>query len=199
MGGAFTFTVLEHFESMSLNLWCRDEVYLVYKRSTTAHSIYLCVEVDGILLLRLHLGDSIDVVLVADLDLARSQSDHTRLDADGLELRAAKLIGAARQLLPVDTLVDGHLSRVDAHDLGAGLLVRQGELDLPVKTAGTEQGGIQDVDTVGRSEHLDAVVGREAVELVEKLQHGSLDLTITGLLGVETFCAYCVELVDEDD
>lgn len=38
-GGTFTFTVLEHFESMSLNLWCRDEVYLVYERSTTAHSI----------------------------------------------------------------------------------------------------------------------------------------------------------------
>ena len=39
--GAFTITVLEHFESMSLNLWGRDEVYLVCKHSTTAHSIYL--------------------------------------------------------------------------------------------------------------------------------------------------------------
>ena len=39
--GAFTTTFLEHFESMSLNLWGRDEVYLVCKHSTTAHSIYL--------------------------------------------------------------------------------------------------------------------------------------------------------------
>lgn len=63
---------------MSLDLLCRDEVYLVvqaqrgsmYMHPTRNPSTNLSVEVDSILLLRLYLRNSIDVVLVADLVLA---------------------------------------------------------------------------------------------------------------------------------
>ena len=47
--------------------------------------------------------------------------------------------------------------------------------------------------------YLDFFGGAEAVELVEQLQHGSLDLSLSGLLGVEPLGADGVQLVDEDD
>lgn len=62
---------------MSLDLWCREEFYLVVQvQHDSIHMLPthaaqpmhpLSVEVHSILLLRLHLSDSIDVVLVADL------------------------------------------------------------------------------------------------------------------------------------
>ena len=52
------------------------------------------------------------------------------------------------ELVEVDVLADVHLSRVDLHDSGSGLLGRTRELDLPVETAGTEQSRIQNVDTI---------------------------------------------------
>lgn len=152
-----------------------------------------------ILLLGLHLRDRIDVVLVSDLVHTLPQRDHTGLHADSLEHGASELVRAARQLGPVDAVVDRHLARVDAEDLRARLLVGQGELDLAVQTARTEQGRVEDVDTVRGREHLHAVVRGETVQLIEELQHGSLHLTVTGLLRVKTLGADGIQLVDEDD
>ena len=47
--------------------------------------------------------------------------------------------------------------------------------------------------------YLDVIVGRESVELIEQLQHGSLHLSVSSLLGVEPLGADGVQLVDEDD
>jgi hypothetical protein len=152
-----------------------------------------------ILLLGLYFSDGVDVVLVPDLVLAHAQGDHASLDAHGLEHGTAELVRAARQLAPVDRRVDLHLARVDLENLGASLLVGQRELDLAVKTAGPEQGGIQDVDTVRGGDDLDPVVRGEAVELVEKLQHGPLYFTVAALLAVETLGTNGIQLVDEDD
>ncbi len=138
-------------------------------------------------------------MLVSDLVLAGTQRNHTGLDADRLEHGAAKLVGAACQLAPVDTVGDLHLSRVDLEDLGAGLLVGQREFDLAVQTAGTQQGRVEDVDTICRGEDLDSVVRGETVQLVEKLQHGSLNFSVATLLAVETLGAHGIQLVNEDD
>ena len=98
-----------------------------------------------LLLLGLHLGDGVDVVLVADLALPGAQGDHAGLDANGLKHGATELIGAAGELTPVDSRVDAHLARVDLENLGAGLLVRQRELDLAINTAWAEQGRVQNI------------------------------------------------------
>jgi hypothetical protein len=151
------------------------------------------------LLLRLDFGDRINIVLVANLALSFSERNHTSLHTHSLELGTTELIRTPRQFGPVDSVVDGHLSAVNAQNLCAGLLVGQRELDLPVQTTRTEKSGIEDVDTVGGRKHLDAVVGSETIKLVQKLQHGALDFTVTTLVAVETLGADGVQLVDEDD
>jgi hypothetical protein len=65
------------------------------------------------LLLRLHLRNSIDIVLMGDFAPATPEGDHARLDTDSLEHSATELIRAAREFGPVDTLIDGHLAAVD--------------------------------------------------------------------------------------
>jgi hypothetical protein len=77
--------------------------------------------------------------------------------------------------------------------------VGQWKLDLPVQTSGTEKGGIQDIDSVCGSKNLDTVIGRETIQLVQKLQHSSLHLPVSRLFRVETLCTNCIQLVDEDD
>lgn len=153
----------------------------------------------GVLLLSLHLRNRIHVVLVVNFTLAPTEGNHTRLHADGLELRTTELIRTPRQLGPVDAIVDGHLARVDLQNVAAGLLVGQRELNLAVETAGAEEGRVQDVDAVCGGEDLDAVVGGEAVELVEKFEHGALDFTVAGFFRVESFRTNGIEFVDEDD
>ena len=138
-------------------------------------------------------------MLMADLVLAGAQGNHTSLDADGLEHGAAELVGAAGKLAPVDAGVDAHLAGVDLEDLGAGLLVGEGELDLAVEAAGAQQRRVQNVDAVRGCQHLDAVVRREPVQLVQELQHRALHLAVAALLAVEPLRAHGVQLVDEDD
>ena len=45
-----------------------------------------------------------------------------------------------------------------------------------VKTAGTHQGGVQDIGTVGGGDHDDALVGAEAVHFHQQLVQGLLSL-----------------------
>ena len=52
---------------------------------------------------------------------------------------------------------------------------------------------------VGRRDDLDVRRGREAVELVEQLEHRALDLAVARELRVEALGADGVDLVDEDD
>jgi hypothetical protein len=156
-------------------------------------------EMMAYLLLRLDFGDRVNVVLVANLALSLPERDHTSLHTHSLELRTTELVRTPCQFRPVDSVVDSHLSAVDAQNLCASLLVGQREFNLPVQTTRTEESGIEDVDTVGGCKHLDAVVGSETVKLVQKLQHGALDFTVTTLVAVETLGADGVKLVNEDD
>lgn len=68
----------------------------------------------------------------------------------------------------------------------AHLQVRQAELDLPVQTAGPHEGRVQGVRSVGGHQHLDVASWVEAVQLVNELQHGPLDLVVSAGAVVET-------------
>jgi hypothetical protein len=56
---------------------------------------------------------------------------------------------------------------VDLHDARTGLLVRQRKLNFTIETTGTEEGRVENVRSVRRSNNLDVIVLREAIELVK--------------------------------
>ena len=106
------------------------------------------------LLLGLDLKDSLHVILMVELRSPATQRYHARLHAHSFGLGSVEVVGAAGQLLVVDVGADVHLTGVNLHDAGPGLLVRHGELDLPVEATRAEQGWVQDVHPVGGSNHL---------------------------------------------
>ena len=59
------------------------------------------------------------------------------------------------------------------------LQVRQTELYLPVQTPRSHESGVQGVRPVGGHEDLDVPPGVKAVQLVDELQHGPLDLVVS--------------------
>ena len=85
---------------------------------------------------------------------------------------------------------------MNLHNARASILGRQRKLDLAVESAGPKERRVEDVDSVRRRDDLDSVVRAEAIELVEQLEHGPLDLAIARLLAVEALGADRVELVD---
>ena len=151
------------------------------------------------LLLRLHLRNGIHIMLVANPRHALPQRNHPRLHTHSLQLRAPKLVRTPRQLGPIHPVIHRHLPTMDLQDLRPRLLVRQWELNLPIQPPAPQQRRIQHIDAIRRREDFNAVVGREAIELVEEFEHRALDLPVAGFFAVEALRAHGVELVDEDD
>ncbi len=145
---------------------------------------------------RLLLG--LNEVLLAHLHPPLPQGQHPRLGADGLDVGPTQIVLAHDELLEVDVLGQGHLGRVDVEDVALGLDVRQGEFDLAIDPAGTDEGWIKALDLVGRHDDLDVAPLVESVELVEQLQHGPLDLLGPARGGVVPLGPDGVDLVDED-
>ena len=73
------------------------------------------------------------------------------------------------------------------------------EENLSVDTSGTNQRRIQGLDLVGGHDDLDVATIIETIQLVEKLQHGSLDFTFTSRRGLVTLGTDSINLVDKDD
>ena len=101
-----------------------------------------------------HLGHRHLEVLLRDVDPALPQGKHACLGAACLELRARRVGHAVRNLLQVDPARQVHLAGVDLEDVQAGGLVGVGELDFAVNAPRAEQGGVQDVNPVGRHQDL---------------------------------------------
>ena len=75
---------------------------------------------------------------------------------------------------------------MDLHNSGSGLFVGMRELDLPVESSGAEERGIEDVHAIRGRDDFDLTTRRESVQLIEKLQHRTLHLAVTGLFRVES-------------
>ena len=118
--------------------------------------------------------------------LARSAPDHAR--------------GVCGDPLEVDVGGQGHLAGVHGKDRRAALLVGRVDDDAPVEAARAQQGGIEDLGTVGGGHHDDAFLAGEAVHLGEDLVQGLLALVVTAHGAARRArAADGVELVDEDD
>lgn len=88
---------------------------------------------------------------------------------------------------------------VNLQDVRAALDIRKTELNLTVKSSGTEKGGVESVRTIGGHDDLDVSTGVESIKLVDELQHGSLNLVVTTSSVIETGSTDSVNLIKEDD
>ncbi len=59
------------------------------------------------------------------------------------------------------------------------LKIWESELDLTIKTARSHQGGVQCIGSVSGHKYLDVTTSIETVQLVDQLQHGSLNFIVT--------------------
>ena len=101
----------------------------------------------------------------------------------------------------VEVDVAGHRFALGVHaqDGGASSHIGGLDADLPVETAGPQEGGIQDVGAVGGGDEDNVGVGIEAVHLDEQLVEGLLALIVPAAHAGPAVAANGVDLVDEDD
>ncbi|TLS25756.1 hypothetical protein PpBr36_07926 [Pyricularia pennisetigena] len=100
------------------------------------------------------------------------------LRADCLDVGTRQVILLRNELFQIDVLVERHLGGVEGEDLALGVLIRILEQDLSVDTAGSDQGRVKRLNLVGGHNDLYVTTVVETVELVEQLQHGTLDLAL---------------------
>mmetsp|Transcript_25251 Transcript_25251/g.79226 ORF Transcript_25251/g.79226 Transcript_25251/m.79226 type:complete len:235 (+) Transcript_25251:651-1355(+) len=133
------------------------------------------------------------------LHAALAQREEASLGADGLDVRARELVLGHDHDLEVDIVGEAHARRVDAKDAALGLGVGQRELDLAVDAARADERRVKALDGVCGHDDLDVAALVEAIELVEELEHGTLDLARAAGVGVVALGTDGVNLVDEDD
>ena len=64
------------------------------------------------------------------------------------------------------------------HDLKTHLLIRKRDFDLSIESAGTKEGGVESVRSVGGHDDLHLPQRVESVHLVEQLHQCALNFTI---------------------
>ena len=181
---------------------------LQYRRAQRAPSLLLSKRVNldlAVVQLALQLlvvqdlaGGLHEVLLEAVVPIG-TDGEQPGLRADVAHVGAVEAVGELDDGLPVDVAALGDGLRMDLEDLQPLRFVWFGNLDLAIQPAGTEEGGIQDVGTVGRHDHLDLPLLLEAVHLVEQLHEGALDLAVSAGALREAAAADGVDLVHEDD
>ena len=162
------------------------------------------------------LGDSHLEVLLGHMDAPLPEGVHPRLSARALDLRPGAAAHLLSNLPQVDSSGQVHPSAVNLQDIQPililvnnrivqntsnlpSILARRWEFNLSVNSAGSEQGRVQDVDSVGGHDHLDVLGGLKAVQLIEELQHGPLDLAVSAAAGLDPGAPDAVNLVHKDD
>ena len=99
----------------------------------------------------------------------------------------------------VHVLGDGHLAHVHIQNLLATTNIGQGHIHLAVKATRAEQCSIQNVRTVGRSDHDDADVGLKTIHLHQHLVQGLLALVVSAAQTGATLATDRVNFIDKDD
>ena len=113
-------------------------------------------------------GRLLDVLLDDGL-AALAGGEEGGLVHEVLEVRAGKAGGGFRDGAQVDVKAQRLVAGMYLEDLLAALDVGIVDDDLPVKAAGAQQGGVEDIAAVGRGDDDDPLVGAEAVHLDEQL------------------------------
>ena len=138
-------------------------------------------------------------LLPADGGLAVAGGGNGGLVHEVLELRAGEAGSTTGDGLEVDIGLEGLATGVDAKDALTALEVGKVDGDLAIEPAGTEEGLIQNIDTVGSGNGNDAGVAIETVHLDKDLVDGLLTLIVaTGETGT-TLTTDGIDLINEND
>ena len=124
---------------------------------------------------------------------------HPGFGAHALDLGTARSGHQLRDLLKVNPAGQVHLPRMDLENVETSILIWRRELDLAVNPSWSQESRVQDVDSVRGHDNLDVLRGLKSVQLVEQLQHGSLDLGISSTSGLDPGRPNGVDFVHEDD
>ena len=115
------------------------------------------------------------------------------------QVRPGKARGGLGNLGEGHVLGQGLGFGVDLQDGLTAPDVGQTHIDLPVKAARAQQGGVQDVLAVGGGQDDDPLVRAEAVHLHQQLVQGLLPFVVSAPQAGAPAAAHGVDLVDEDD
>jgi predicted flap endonuclease-1-like 5' DNA nuclease len=88
---------------------------------------------------------------------------------------------------------------MDTQDAGATLKIWKSDIDLTIETSRTQQGLIQNVNTIGSSNGNDSWVTVETVHLDQNLVHGLFSLVVTAGVSSTTLATYRIDLINKDD
>ncbi|GMS82430.1 hypothetical protein PENTCL1PPCAC_4605, partial [Pristionchus entomophagus] len=146
-----------------------------------------------------HLSDGLHEVLLHHVLSLGTNREETCLGAHVAEIGARESVGQLHNGLEIDLSILGDLARVDLEHLQSALLIGEGDLDLPVQSSGSEEGGVEGVRTIRRHDHLDFSERVESVELIEQLHQRALDLPVRTRSLAEPTTADSVDLIHEDD
>lgn len=88
---------------------------------------------------------------------------------------------------------------MDLEDFVFGFKVRNWELNFSINTSWSDQGWIQSFYFVGSHNNFDFSMSIETVQLIEQLEHGSLNLFLASRVGIVSFGANSINFIDEND
>ena len=101
--------------------------------------------------------------------------------------------------LGLHVLANRHFAHVHVQNLLTATDVWQGHVDLAVKTAWTQQSRIQNVRTVGRSNHDHTQVGFKTIHLDQHLVEGLFALVVAATQACATLATHRVNFVNKND
>ena len=159
------------------------------------------------------LGNNMALLFLTDPDLDESVLDIRLLDKlpvllgsrdRGLieqifKIRTGKTCRGARDLFEIHVVTQGFVCRMDLEDVLPALHIGASDGDLAVKTAGTQDSGVQDIDAVGGRHDDDSLIDTEAVHLDQQLVEGLFAFIVGAAQSRTSAARDCVDLVDEYD
>ena len=134
-----------------------------------------------------------------DLGLVAARGEKGALVHEVHKVGAGEAGRELGQALEVDVGGQRLALGVHADDLLAAGDVGAVHRDLAVEAARAQQGGVEDVGTVGGRDEDHSLVGLEAVHLDEQLVERLLALVVTATQAGATLATDGIDLVDEDD
>ena len=101
--------------------------------------------------------------------MALTRGDQGRFIDDVAQVGPHQAGRRARNIAQIHPRVEPNVAGVDPQNRLTADAIGGRHGDPPVEAAGPEQGGIQDFGAVGRGQHDDTLVGREAIHLGQDL------------------------------
>mmetsp|Transcript_11332 Transcript_11332/g.19379 ORF Transcript_11332/g.19379 Transcript_11332/m.19379 type:complete len:224 (-) Transcript_11332:601-1272(-) len=160
---------------------------------------FLCIIVEGCLLLGLNLHDAFHKVFVQNFATIASQRQHTSLHTNCFQHGSVEIFRRPGQLFIVHIFATAHFSRVNLKNSSARTFVGMRELDLSIYSPTAKQCGIQNIHTIGGCNHFDSIVRAEAIQLVQQLQHSSLHFSITRKFRIKSLGPYRIQFINKDN